>query len=90
MTATTAPCPQAVRGLAGTCVYAIGGFTGTHWPDPAHDVGTVEAYSPATNVWRSLPSLQTRHDAPGAATAPCPRAVADLRMRVRRGRLQPR
>ncbi|MFE1311743.1 kelch repeat-containing protein [Streptomyces sp. NPDC058755] len=79
VTATTAPCPQAVRGLAGTCGYAIGGFTGTQWPDPAHDVGTVEAYSPATNTWRTPPQLPTTRSFAAATTAPCPPAVAGLR-----------
>ncbi|MFF8846472.1 Kelch repeat-containing protein [Streptomyces sp. NPDC015127] len=79
LTAATAPCPKDVDGLKGICVYAIGGFTGTEWPDPAHDVGTVEAYSPATNTWRTLPDLPTARSFPAATTAPCPRDVEGLR-----------
>ncbi|MET9378869.1 kelch repeat-containing protein [Streptomyces sp. NPDC002992] len=79
LTATTAPCPKDVAGLKGICVYAIGGFTGTEFPDPAHDVGTVEAYSPATNTWRTLPSLPTARSFLAAATAPCPKEVEGLR-----------
>ncbi|MEU9146531.1 kelch repeat-containing protein [Streptomyces sp. NPDC048349] len=77
--ATTAPCPKDLEGLRGTCVYAIGGFTGAEWPDPAFDVGTVEAYSPATNTWRTLPSLPTPRSFPAATTAPCPRGVDGLK-----------
>jgi hypothetical protein len=59
---TTAPCPHARHR---TCVYAIGGFNGIS------ALNTVEAYSPATNTWATLPSLPTAHWAPAGATAPC-------------------
>ncbi|MEV7522093.1 kelch repeat-containing protein [Streptomyces sp. NPDC091371] len=74
--ATTAPCPKDVEGLEGTCVYAIGGFADS--ADSA-DVGTVEAYSPATNTWRALPALPTARSFAAAATAPCPKAVDGLK-----------
>ncbi|WP_175408224.1 kelch repeat-containing protein [Streptomyces sp. TRM64462] len=64
--ATAAPCPEAVDGLEGTCVYAIGGIGG------GVSLATVEAYSPATNTWATLPDLPGSGVGIGAATAPCP------------------
>jgi hypothetical protein len=65
---TTAPCPRGHAGLAGTCVYAIGGG-GSPGAGSA-----VTAYSPATNTWATLPSMPTARGALAAATAPCPGA----------------
>ncbi|MFD0354154.1 Kelch repeat-containing protein [Streptomyces sp. NPDC127110] len=70
--ATTAPCPKGVKGLKGLCVYAIGGLNGDV------NVGTVEAYSPATGKWRTLDGLPTPRGFAAAATAPCPEDVAGL------------
>jgi hypothetical protein len=58
----TAPCPGA-RYRA--CVYAIGGQNNTG------PLSTVEAYSPATNTWATLPSMPTARLDLAAATAPC-------------------
>ncbi|MFD7259075.1 Kelch repeat-containing protein [Streptomyces sp. NPDC059874] len=66
--AATAPCPKDVVGLRGICVYAVGGGFSD----------TVTAYSPATNMWQTLPSLDAPRDAPAAATAPCPKGVKGL------------
>jgi hypothetical protein len=63
----TAPCPRG-HGLAGTCVYAIGGFS-----SPGFALNTVQAYSPATNTWATLPSEPTARAGLAGATAPCPR-----------------
>jgi hypothetical protein len=68
LAAATAPCPPGADGLVGTCVYAIGGYNGT-------DLNTVEAYSPATNTWATLPSMPTARNALAGATAPCPGAL---------------
>jgi hypothetical protein len=67
---TTAPCPHAGHSV---CVYAIGGYNGTGY------LNTVEAYSPATNTWATLPSLPTASSDLAAATAPCPRGNATLK-----------
>ncbi|MBW5482976.1 Kelch repeat-containing protein [Streptomyces bambusae] len=75
----SAPCPEDVEGLEGTCVYAIGGFTGPEWPNPAFDTSTVEAYSPATNTWKTLPSLNTARSQLAATTASCPKDVDGLK-----------
>ncbi|MGW2562067.1 Kelch repeat-containing protein [Streptomyces sp. NPDC001514] len=72
----TAPCPNGVAGLRGTCVYAIGGDDGA---GPADQLSTVEAYSPATNQWVTLPSMNSTRAFLAAATAPCPNGVAGLR-----------
>ncbi|MCW7942644.1 hypothetical protein AAW14_11415 [Streptomyces hygroscopicus] len=72
LAAAAAPCPRNVAGLRGTCVYAIGGFHGV-------DLNTVEAYSPATNTWATLPPMPTARENLAASTAPCPRGVAGLR-----------
>ncbi|WP_159053318.1 Kelch repeat-containing protein [Streptomyces regalis] len=74
-----APCPQGVPELRGTCVYAIGGFTGSDWPNPSFNARTVEAYSPVTNTWRTLPELPTARSFLAGATAPCPVGVPGLR-----------
>jgi hypothetical protein len=66
LAAATAPCPR----HDGLCVYAIGGSTN----GGTRAVNTVEAYSPATNTWATLPSLPTARLDLAAATAPCPRA----------------
>jgi hypothetical protein len=65
----TAPCPTGVGGLAGTCVYAIGGF------NSSGDLSTVEAYSPVTGMWAALRSMPTARDGLAGATAPCPGAL---------------
>ncbi|MFD4240559.1 Kelch repeat-containing protein [Streptomyces sp. NPDC058525] len=62
--AATAPCPEDL-GLRGTCVYVFGGRTDT-------PLATVEAFSPATNTWATLPPLQVARQAHGGAAAPCP------------------
>jgi hypothetical protein len=66
LAAAAAPCPQ---GLEGTCLYAVGGFDGTSF------VATLEAYSPKSNTWVTLPSMPTARSGLGAATAPCPQGV---------------
>jgi hypothetical protein len=68
LAATAASCPAA-RGLRGTCVYAIGGRNGTGL------LNTVEAYSPATNTWTTLPALPTARADLAVAAAPCPSGV---------------
>ncbi|MFD4625417.1 Kelch repeat-containing protein [Streptomyces sp. NPDC058475] len=62
---STAPCP---RGQKGTCIYAVGGNSGSG----AVGVGVVESYNPATNAWSRVASLNTARFAFGASTAPCP------------------
>jgi hypothetical protein len=69
----TAPCPRGVSGLAGTCVYAFGGLTAV-----GAALSTVQAYSPATNTWATLPSLPTASYALAGTTAPCLRGVSGL------------
>lgn len=69
--ATTAPCPG-LAGLFGNCVYALGGGNDTS------AVATVEAYSPATNRWVSLPPLPNARAYMAAGTAPCPPGVTGL------------
>ncbi|WP_438303521.1 Kelch repeat-containing protein [Streptomyces sp. HUAS TT11] len=71
-----APCPKSVAGLSGTCVYAIGGTDGAQ-PSP-NQLNTVEAYSPATNAWVTLPPMHSTRDGLAGATAPCPKGVAGL------------
>ncbi|WP_369776331.1 kelch repeat-containing protein [Streptomyces sp. R33] len=68
-----APCPKDVEGLRGICVYAIGGLS------EAGSTGAVEAYSPATNRWATLPSLPTPRGTLAGAAAPCPKDVEGLR-----------
>ncbi|MFI8965848.1 Kelch repeat-containing protein [Streptomyces sp. NPDC053493] len=63
LASTAGPCPL---GQAGTCVYAIGGNTGTA------NVATVESYNPVTNAWSTLPPLSAPRIFLAAATAPCP------------------
>ncbi|MFJ6937286.1 Kelch repeat-containing protein [Streptomyces sp. NPDC101132] len=58
-----AKCPQ---GFTSTCVYAVGGTE-------AFDV--LEAYSPASNTWISLPAMPTAREGITATTAPCPNGV---------------
>ncbi|MFD9370433.1 Kelch repeat-containing protein [Streptomyces sp. NPDC060020] len=67
--AATAPCTEGLP-LRGTCVYVFGGSV-------AADTGlpTVEAYSPATNRWATVTSLQIGRYGHGGTAAPCP---ADL------------
>ncbi|MFJ9448022.1 Kelch repeat-containing protein [Kitasatospora sp. NPDC101235] len=74
LAATTAPCPDDVDGLKGTCVYALGGRNATNGA-----LNTVEAFSPATNTWKTLPSLPTGRSGLAAATAPCPEGVDGLK-----------
>jgi hypothetical protein len=69
----TAPCPTGASGLRGTCVYAIGGFNGIF------ALNTVEAYSPATNVRSTLPSLPTARADLAGATARCPTGAGGLK-----------
>ncbi|MET9801279.1 kelch repeat-containing protein [Streptomyces sp. NPDC006368] len=73
LAAVTAPCPQDVEALRGTCVYAVGGTNG------GGSLTTVEAYSPATNTWANVPSMPTARAFLGAAAAPCPQGVQELR-----------
>ncbi|MCX5377041.1 kelch repeat-containing protein [Streptomyces sp. NBC_00091] len=73
--AATAPCPRGVEGLKGTCVYATGGFN----INTEEVLNSVEAYSPATNTWRTLPSLGTPRVAHAGASAPCPESVEGLK-----------
>ncbi|MFE4425012.1 Kelch repeat-containing protein [Streptomyces sp. NPDC056817] len=65
LAAASAPCPE---GQKGTCVYAIGGRDKSD-----NKVGTVEAYSPASNTWATLSSLPTARADLAAASAPCPK-----------------
>ncbi|WP_412074899.1 kelch repeat-containing protein [Streptomyces xanthophaeus] len=62
--AATAPCPE---GMSDGCVYAVGGGG-----SPGAET-KVEAYTPVSNVWVTLPSLPTPHRGLASATAPCPR-----------------
>ncbi|MCX4528789.1 MULTISPECIES: kelch repeat-containing protein [unclassified Streptomyces] len=59
-----APCPE---GLRNGCVYAMGGL-GT-----STTLATVEAYSPVTNAWATMPSMPTPHREFAGAAAPCPK-----------------
>ncbi|MET7618828.1 hypothetical protein [Streptomyces sp. NPDC005408] len=68
----TAPCPPGVAGLRGTCVYAVGGGNRRAG---FIQLSTVEAYSPATNMWVTLPSMPTARNSLAGAAAPCPNAV---------------
>ncbi|MFC9296418.1 Kelch repeat-containing protein [Streptomyces sp. NPDC057011] len=63
--ATTAPCPG---GVAGDCVYALGGFG----PGGAPALNDVEAYSTETGTWLTVKALPTKRGQAAAATAPCP------------------
>ncbi|NWF26733.1 hypothetical protein HW130_10675 [Streptomyces sp. PKU-EA00015] len=71
LAAATAPCPEDIDDLKGTCVYAIGGR------GAAGRLSVVEAYSPATNTWQTLPDLPTPRQELAAATAPCPEDIVD-------------
>ncbi|MGP3690663.1 Kelch repeat-containing protein [Streptomyces sp. IBSNAI002] len=62
--AATAPCPKGY-GLRGTCVFVTGGDAGT-------PTATVEAYSPETGTWATLPPLQQARAFHGSAAAACP------------------
>ncbi|MEE1753178.1 Kelch repeat-containing protein [Streptomyces sp. SP18CS02] len=73
LAAVTAPCPRSVAELRGPCVYAVGGTNG------GGSLDRVEAYSPATNKWVTLPSMSTGRGFLGGAAAPCPVGVASLR-----------
>jgi hypothetical protein len=66
LAAAAAPCPKGVAGLRGTCVYAIGGGSG---------LNTVEAYSPETDTWATLPSMPTARRELAGAAAPCTAAL---------------
>ncbi|MGW7361892.1 Kelch repeat-containing protein [Streptomyces sp. NPDC054841] len=71
LAAATAPCPRGVKGLRGTCVYAIGGDTSGG--DPAQTPSRkVEAYSPATDTWATVPDLLTARAGLAATGAACP------------------
>ncbi|MCX4781674.1 Kelch repeat-containing protein [Streptomyces sp. NBC_01264] len=65
--AATAPCPKGY-GLRGTCVFVTGGDAGT-------PTTTVEAYSPETDTWATLPPLQHARAFHGSAAAACPSAL---------------
>jgi hypothetical protein len=64
LAAAAAPCPS---GAKGTCVYAVGGVDATALPQ-----NKLEAYSPATNAWATLPSMPTARKDLAAAAGPCP------------------
>lgn len=66
--ATTAPCPDGIRG---DCVYALGGYG----PGGAPALNSVEAYSTETNAWLTVKPLPTARGQAAAATAPCPDGV---------------
>ncbi|MFE9931514.1 Kelch repeat-containing protein [Streptomyces sp. NPDC005533] len=70
--AATAPCTEGL-GLGGTCVYVFGGSVAA-----GTGLTTVEAYSPATNHWATVTSLQIGRANHAGAAAPCP---ADLGLR---------
>ncbi|TFV32082.1 hypothetical protein E4K10_14685 [Streptomyces sp. T1317-0309] len=57
---------KGVAGLSGTCVYAVGGANRSAG---ATQLNTVEAYSPATNLWVTLPSMPTAAPAFGGGRA---------------------
>ncbi|MFD4865358.1 Kelch repeat-containing protein [Streptomyces sp. NPDC058412] len=59
--AATAPCPE---GISNGCIYVVGGTT---------TLSTLEAYTPVTNTWVTLPSMPTGRTTLGAAAAPCPK-----------------
>ncbi|MGP3690435.1 Kelch repeat-containing protein [Streptomyces sp. IBSNAI002] len=65
LASTAAKCPE---GLHGTCVYAVS----------AVDVGDrqkLEAYSPASGTWVTLPAPKFPRYDPATTTAPCPGGV---------------
>lgn len=65
MAATTCP-----PGQNGTCLYAVGGF------NQNGNLGTVQSYNPASNLWTDLPPLPTPRSGAAAAAMPCPVGVA--------------
>ncbi|MBT2610830.1 hypothetical protein J7I97_21815 [Streptomyces sp. ISL-87] len=65
LAAATAPCPE---GMTDGCVYALGGRSET-----GATLTTVEAYSPVTNAWTTMPPMPTPHRSLAGAAAPCPR-----------------
>ncbi|MFE7548640.1 Kelch repeat-containing protein [Streptomyces gardneri] len=60
-------CPP---GQNGTCLYAVGGF------NQNGDLGTVQSYNPASNLWTDLPPLPTPRSEAAAAAMPCPVGVS--------------
>ncbi|MER6315759.1 kelch repeat-containing protein [Streptomyces sp. NPDC001581] len=62
--AATAPCPE---GVSDGCVYVLGGLGG------GSTLTTVEAYSPVSNTWLTMPPMPTGHRELVAAAAPCPK-----------------
>ncbi|WP_327257191.1 Kelch repeat-containing protein [Streptomyces sp. NBC_01244] len=63
--ATTCP-----PGQNGICLYTVGGF------NQNGELGTVQSYNPASNLWTDLPPLPTPRYGPAAAAMPCPVGVA--------------
>ncbi|MFJ3722015.1 Kelch repeat-containing protein [Streptomyces sp. NPDC090045] len=64
--AATAPCPD---GMSNGCIYTVGGSATPGAPG----LTTVEAYTPVTSAWVTLPSTPTGHTEHGVAAAPCPK-----------------
>lgn len=58
-----APCPD---GMTNGCVYVTGGSS-----TAGTVLATVEAYSPVSNAWVTLPSMPTARQLAGSAAAPC-------------------
>jgi N-acetylneuraminic acid mutarotase len=57
LAAAAAPC---ARRVAGTCLYAIGGYNGVY-------LNTVEEYNPSTNTWTTLANMPTARSSLAAA-----------------------
>ncbi|MEJ8646234.1 hypothetical protein WKI68_43320 [Streptomyces sp. MS1.HAVA.3] len=62
-----APCPS---GQTGTCLYAIGGVSGTG-ESPQYSA-VVESYNPTTNAWSTVAPLRTARVLLAATAARCP------------------
>ncbi|MEV6583273.1 kelch repeat-containing protein [Streptomyces sp. NPDC051582] len=71
MAAATAPCPEEL-GLRGACVYVFGGNS---MAVADAILTTVEAYSPATNTWATLPPLRVRRIGHAGAAGTCPEGL---------------
>jgi len=60
--ATSGPCQG---NISTTCLYAIGGF------DSGTVLSSVEMYTPSSNSWSAVPSLNTARNNLGATSGPC-------------------